>query len=646
MVLLRMRLFWSWWARLALSLLLSAPWVTTLATAAKAHDLSPTSAGLGETTFQRICAACHTTLVSRASPTSEHDKDATIMRALPREMLRQLSPETVLTALTSGKMQAQGSLLSDAERHAVAEYATGSHFGAARYGAPDTEKPNACGTPASPTQLKNAPAWNGWGNGAANARFQPHDSGGLTAADLPKLKLKWAFGYINTVALRAQPTVFAHRVFVAGESGELYALDTKTGCTYWTYQAKGPVSTAPAVAAYKTPSGTSGYAVYVGDRHANIYALDVQSGALLWTRRVDDHRVAGITGAPALYDGRLYVPVQGVGEESIGSTNGYACCTFRGSVVALDIDTGEVIWKTYTVGESKPRGKNSAGVEIFGPSGGGIWSSPTIDVDRGVLYVGTGNGYSDPPQPGTDAIIAMDLKTGATRWMKQVAGPDNWAMGCLPKNPGNPSCPGELGPDYDFSASPALVHTATRDLLIAPQKSGLVYALDPDKHGELVWQHRFGKGSGLGGQWGIAVEGERFFIGTADLLTPTPGGMHAIAVADGKSLWDTPPQSKLCLKNPGQACSSGQGSAPTAIPGAVFSAGMDGGIRAYSSADGSIIWQFDTNRDFQTVNGVTARGGAMDHGGPVAADGMLYVNSGYGGFTGHPGNVLLAFGLD
>ncbi len=646
-----MRSFESWRLRVAVPLFFLCPLAATPATAGQSRENSPappsaSQAGPGEATFQRICATCHTTLVSRASPTSKHDKDATILRALPREMLRQLSPETILTALTSGKMQAQGSLLSDTERRAVAEYAAGSRFGAARYGAAATERPNRCASPAPIAKFKDAAEWNGWGNGPANLRFQPRASGGLTAADLPKLKLKWAFGYVNTSTLRAQPAVFAHRVFVTGETGEVYALDAKSGCTYWTYKAKGSVSTAPSVAAYKTPSGMSGYAVYVGDRNANVYALDAQSGALIWTRKVDDHRVAGITGAPALYGGRLFVPVQGVGEESIGSTNNYPCCTFRGSVVALDINTGEVIWKTYTVAEPRPRGKNSEGVEVFGPSGGGIWSAPTIDIRRGVLYVGTGNGYSDPVQPSTDAIIAMDLNTGAIRWMKQAAGPDNWAMGCLPNNPGNPSCPAELGPDYDFSASPALVHAGTRDLLIAPQKSGLVYAFDPEKQGEIVWQHRFGKGSGLGGQWGIAVDGERFFVGTADLLTPTPGGMHAIAVADGKPLWDSPPQPRLCLKNPGQACSAGQGSAPTAIPGAVFSAGLDGGVRAYSSADGSIVWQFDTNRDFQTVNGVTARGGGMDHGGPVAVDGMLYVNSGYGGFVAHPGNVLLAFGLD
>jgi polyvinyl alcohol dehydrogenase (cytochrome) len=342
----------------------------------------------------------------------------------------------------------------------------------------------------------------------------------------------------------------------------------------------------------------------------------------------------------------LFVPTQGVGEESIGSTNNYPCCTFRGSISALDVNTGEVVWKTYTVDKPRPRGKTSSGVELFGPSGGAIWSAPTIDTKRRVLYVGTGNGYSEPSQPGTDAIIAMDIKTGAVRWMKQLEGADNWAMGCAPKNPNNPACPAELGPDYDFSASPALAHANGRDLLVAIQKAGLAYGLDPDKKGEVVWQQRFGKGSGLGGQWGVAVDGERFFVGTADLLTSTPGGMHAFSVADGKPIWDKPPQTKLCLKTPGQSCSSGQGGAPTAIPGAVLNAGLDGGIRAYATADGSITWVFDTNQDFKTVNGVAARGGAMDHAGPVIVDGMLYQNSGYGGFVGHPGNVLLAFGLE
>jgi polyvinyl alcohol dehydrogenase (cytochrome) len=560
-------------------------------------------------------------------------------------MLRRLSAEAILAALTTGKMQAQGSALSEAERRAAAEYASGSRLGAATYGAPGSAKPNLCVSTTRVADFAHAPSWNGWSTEPTNTRFQSKAAGGLSAADLPKLRLKWAFGYVNVSALRAQPTVFGHRVFAASDTGEIYALDAKTGCTYWVYKAQGSIAAALSVGPYQNSAGAAGFAVYAGDHTATVYALDAQTGSLLWKRKVDEHPAAGITGAPTLYQGRLYVPVQGVGEEGTGSSNGYACCTFRGSLSQLDASTGEVIWKTYTMAEPAPRGRSPSGVQSFGPAGAAIWSAPTIDVDRELVYVGTGNGYSDPPQPGTDAIVAMDIKTGSIRWMKQVAAGDIWAMGCGSKNGGNPSCPSTLGPDYDFSASPALVRAAGRDILIAVQKSGLAFALDPDKRGEVLWQYRFGQGSGLGGQWGGAIEGNRFFIGTADLLTSAPGGMHALNVADGKPVWVQSAQPKLCLKNPGQSCSAGQGGALTSIPGAVLNAGLDGGLRAYSSRTGRIIWLYDTNRDFATVNGVTARGGGMDHGGPVVADGMLYVNSGYGGFVGHPGNILLAFGL-
>lgn len=602
--------------------------------------------GLGETTFRTVCAACHTSLIANAAKPPEGLAVPTPTRALPREMLRQLPAEAILAALTSGKMQAQGSVLTEAQRRAVAEYASGNPFGAATYGATASAKPNLCGVSTNIADFASAPSWNGWSTDATNSRFQDKERGGLTAADLPRLKLKWAFGYTNVSGLHAQPVVFGHRVFAASDSGELYALDAKTGCTYWVYKAHNPIGAAPAVGPYTPSPGKAGLAVFVGDRKAMVYAIDAQTGVLLWMRKVDEHSVAGITGAPILYKDRLYVPVQGVGEESVGATNGYPCCTFRGSLSQLDASTGEVLWKSYTIEAPVLRGRTTAGGQLFGPAGAPIWSAPTIDAKRGLVYVGTGNGYADPAQPGTDAIIAFDMSTGSIRWMKQLEVGDDWAMGCAPTNAGNPSCPSTLGPDYDFSASPVLARVSGRDVLVAVQKSGLAFALDPDRSGEVLWQYRFGQGSGLGGQWGGAVDRNRFFIGTADLLTATPGGLHALNLRDGHVEWAQPPQPKLCLKKPGQACSAGQGGALTAIPGAVLNAGLDGGLRAYSARDGKILWIYDTNRDFVTVNGVAARGGGMDHGGPVVADGMLYTNSGYGGFVAHPGNVLLAFGIE
>ena len=332
-----------------------------------------------------------------------------------------------------------------------------------------------------------------------------------------------------------------------------------------------------------------------------------------------------------------------------GQDPNYGCCTFRGSVSAIDIRNGELLWKSFTIStEPAPRGVSSKGVPLLGPAGAAIWSSPTIDSARGVLYVGTGNGYAGPQQKAMNAILAMDLKTGAHKWVQQTVPKDIWLMQCQSQAGGkasqiNPNCPDEEGPDFDFSAAPLIAKTAAgRELLVVPQKSGVLWALDPDKQGAVVWQYRYGRGSGMGGQWGAAADGVNAYIGTGDGLSPEPGGMHAVSLETGKRAWYTPPQQRLCTAGD-RRCSASQSGAITAIPDVVFSAGGDGGLRAYSAQDGSILWTFDTNRMFPTVNGVTANGGTMDASGAVVAGGMLYVNSGYNSIVGRAGNVLLAF---
>ncbi len=587
-----------------------------------------------ELIFRTQCALCH--MESAAPAGSPNEKAPT------RVQLRQFSPEAVVTALTSGKMQAQGSALSEAQRRVVAEYATGKQLSAALVRSGVLNK-CAVDTPmGDPAQGKS---WNGHGNGLAATRFQPASTGKVTAADLSRLKLKWAFGFAGVGAARTQPAIAGGRLFVASENGEVHALNPKTGCTYWTFKAQAGVRTAMSVAPYHTAAGKRAIAVFFGDGRANVYGVDAQSGAQIWTRKIEEHPSAGITGAPIVYDGRLYIGVQGLGEEGRGSTNGYNCCTFRGSLSALDTSTGKVLWKTYTVDETKARAKSKDGVQMFGPAGGGIWSAPSVDVKRGLVYAATGNAYADPVQQMTNGVIAFDLRSGAVRWHKQLLPADNWAMGCQPTNPDNPACPQTLGPDYDFSATPILTRVGQRELIVIPQKSAIAYALDPDRQGAVVWQRAFGKGSGLGGQWGGAADGVNFYTGTNDYLADAPGGMTAIALGDGHIVWQAPPQPLLCgEKKPG--CDPGQGGAVTAIPGAVFSGAHDGGMRAYSTRDGSILWLFNANRDFDTVNGVKANGGSMDGPGAVVVDGMVYFNAGYGGLVGHPGNVLLAFGLD
>ncbi len=580
----------------------------------------------GGAVFAKTCAACHL----RPAPDS---------RAPSREILAELAPEAIVTTLTTGNMFRQGSALTPAERDAVAAYLAGRPVGTA---APPSAVGRCEGTAPPMTGPEQGPAWNGWGNGPSNTRFQPARAAGLAAQRVSHLELAWAFGFPGVNSARAQPAVVAGRLFVGSESGDLYALDARTGCTWWTYHARSGIRTAVSVGRYETAAG-AGYAVYFADMGATAYAVDAATGTELWHRRVDAHPYAQSTGAPTLYAGRLYVPTSGVGEEGRGGQAGYACCTFRGSVTALDASTGRVVWKSYTIPEApKPRGRNAEGIQTFGPAGGGVWSAPTVDAKRGLIYVATGNGYADPPQKTTDAVLALDIATGRIRWASQPI-PDNvWAGGCKADGKPNANCPAELGIDADFSDSPVLATRADgRDILLVQQKAGLAYGFDPDARGALVWRYRTGHGSSLGGQWGGAVDGQRAYFGVADTLSPMPGGIRAVDVTTGRQLWSRPPAKKLCGTQRG--CSASQGAAVTAIPGVVFSGSSDGGLRAYAAADGSLLWQYDTNRAFETVNGVKAHGGAMDGPGAVVVDGMVYVESGYVSLVGRPGNVLLAF---
>ena len=591
----------------------------------------------GEAVFQKTCATCHSSL-----KTADTGATGPGIRALPLELLTRFAPEAILNTLTNGKMQAQAASLNPEERRAVAAYAAGRDFGPT-VAPPENLQTNLCTEQLVMGDPHSGPSWNGWGNGPTNTRYQPKAQGKLTAADLPRLQLKWAFGYANVMSARPQPTVAGGRLFAPSENGHLYALNPRTGCRYWTYTAQAGIPTAAVVGRYRDAAGNQGFAVYFGDRKANAYAVDAQTGREIWVRKVDDHPSAAITGSLAFDGTRVFVPVQGLNEETLGGFAGYPCCTFRGSVAALDASTGMMIWKTYTVGESLPRPPSQDGTPASGPAGGGVWSVPTIDVKRRLVYVATGNGYAEPAQPTTDAVLALDINTGDLKWSQQMTPNDDWALGCQQGGGNNSACPAMLGPDFDLSAPPALVRVGDRELLVLPQKSGVAWALDPDKDGAIVWQYRFGQGSGLGGQWGVALDHEHAYVGVADLLTPKPGGLHAVTLADGHALWQKPPQPKLCGIERG--CSSGQGGPLTAIPGAVLNGGMDGGLRAYSSKDGALLWTFDTNRDFDTMNGVKAHGGSMDSAGPVVVDGMLYVTSGSGGLIGRSGNVLLAFGL-
>jgi polyvinyl alcohol dehydrogenase (cytochrome) len=384
------------------------------------------------------------------------------------------------------------------------------------------------------------------------------------------------------------------------------------------------------------------HAAYFGDFRANVYAIDALTGEQIWSLKVDDHLAARITGAPTLAGGRLYVPVSSL-EELPGARPDYACCTFRGSIVAIDASTGRQIWKSYMIPEEpKIVGKNAKGTPLWKPAGAAVWAAPTVDVARKVLYAATGNAYTDPAAPTSDAVVALALDTGAIQWVSQVTPSDSFVVGCRPDND---NCPDEVGPDFDFGNSPILRRLANgRSIIVIGQKSGVAYGMDPDRKGAVVWQYRAGRGSALGGiEWGSAADERVMYVPVSDVVHPEAGGLHAIGIGSGERIWHTPAPALTCKG--GLGCSGAQSAAVSVIPGVVFSGSIDGHVRAYDTGDGRIIWDFDTARDFDTVNGVPASGGSIDGPGPTIAGGMLYTGSGYGRWRGRPGNVILAFAL-
>jgi len=478
----------------------------------------------------------------------------------------------------------------------------------------------------SPFHPETGPSWNGWGAGVANTRYQADAQ--IPADQVGRLQLKWAFGFPGVRSVIGQPTVAGGRVFIGVDTGQVYAIDAASGCLAWSYKAGAGVRTAITVA--RTGSR---YAAFFGDLAGMAYAVDAATGAELWKSRVDTHPSARITGAPQFFEDRLYVPVTS-GEEGSGGGATYACCTFRGNVVALAAGSGRVIWKTYVIAEEpKETGKKPNGTSQMGPSGAGIWSAPTIDAKRRALYVGTGDAYSEPADKATDAIVALDLDTGKIRWIAQDTANDVWLASCM-----RPGGPANCGPDHDFGSPPMLKTLADgRDILVAGQKSGNVWAHNPDD-GAVLWRSPLVENTTeFGGKivWGGASDADTAYFGLG------PGGIAAVQLRNGERKWFTPLTAVA-----GMEMHTGHEGPLTAILGVIFSGGWDGMLRALSASDGKPLWAFNTARDFQTVNGVAAKGGSMGAPGPVAAGGMLFVPSGYVGVRqGVGGNVLLAFSI-
>ena len=488
---------------------------------------------------------------------------------------------------------------------------------------------NTCPDRAEPVALGTA-LWNGWGRDLDNSRYQPEPA--LRASDVGKLALKWSFGYQGGGEF-GQPTVVDGRLFIAAASGRIYSLDAKSGCTYWTFDAAVGSRTAISIGelgqtrkavlpkrlkrtlahldVIKAPS----VAIF-GDDGGTVYALDAQRGTLVWKTQVESHPLARIVAAPTLYNNRLFVSVAST-EEAMASKTGYACCTFRGSVAALDLATGKLLWKSFTVlEEPQPTRKSSNGVQEFAPAGAAVVDAPTVDAKREVLYVGTGGSTTSVEQSLTDAIVALDLDSGKLRWVKQLARSGEMASS-------------------GFSSSPVLRTLATgNQVILAGQRSGVVYALDPDHGGDVIWQTRTAEAAQSGAAqpagiaWGMAADYKNVYVGLSGA-----GSLNAIDLKTGTARWHSPSPAPACTWND-NVCSHGLSQAVTVVPGSAFAGSLDGHFRAYSTIDGKVLWDFDTTQALHPVNGVAARGGPLDRGGATIVNGMIYINS---------GNALLAF---
>jgi polyvinyl alcohol dehydrogenase (cytochrome) len=582
--------------------------------------------GRGAELFHQSCAACHENVVDRAPP---------------QAVLALMSPSSVVRALTEGAMRSQGGRLSAADKVLVAEYLTNQKFDAQRA----VVGPPNCRAEAAKFDATEPPVFAGWGVSPHNTRMIPHALARLDQAQLERLRLKWVIGLPDALRNRSEPALAGGALYVGSQNGTVYALDRATGCARWTFQAASEARSGLVVSPWKAGDNAAKPLVFFGDLIGNVYAVDAKTGELVWRDHPDSHPSSTITAAPTLYQGHLYVAVSSSEEAMIDPR--YECCSFRGSVVAYEAQTGRRLWQTFMTEPAAAQGVTADGIRKLGPSGASIWNSPTIDERRRRLYVGTGDNYSKPPTSTSDSIVAMSLEDGRLVWVHQTTPGDVWNVSCVLS--GHTGCPDDSGPDYDIGAATILATGSNgRDYLVAGQKSGTVLAVDPDT-GTLIWKSKVGRGSLFGGiLFGMAVGGDTLFVPVNDVddgrkyQEPGHPGLYALDLLTGRYRWQAPDTADHCQGR--AACSRGIGGAITVAGDLVLAGGNDGWMKIYDSHDGKVLWQFDTAREFPSQGNGIARGGSISGGaGPLAYRGTLIVSSGYG-LTGRmPGNALMVF---
>ena len=590
-------------------------------------DLGDRDALPGKPLYIEHCAGCHEAQVYKAPHTT---------------WLELMSPQVLYRSITEGIMQSQAAHLSNEDKQHIVEYITQMRLGDPN-AAPEVawcEGPAAAFTELDERQLT------GWGRDTR--RYVPAEVAGFDRSQVTDLELKWSFGFPASTRARSQPSIAMGAVFVGSQDGTVYAFDLETGCVRWTFAARAEVRTGITLGS-RGPEGIP--TAYFGDIIANLYAVDANTGELIWQTSADEHHSATLTGTPAFTDGNLYVPVSSL-EVVTAANPDYACCTFRGHVMAVDGNDGSVLWDSYAIPNPPSAvGTTSAGTDMLGPSGAPVWTSPTVDVEKNLLIFGTGENYSSPADTNSDAVIAVALDSGERIWSRQTFPGDAWNVACMMAD--NPNCPTEDGPDYDQASSPLLVEiSAGKTVVVAGQKDGRVFALDWETGQTKLWEVKLGRGSIQGGvHFGMASDGTTVYVPINDMNDTRNGewldpeqarpGVSAVNAATGEILWQHV-QENVC--GDGRPfCDPGVSAAITATDGAVVAGHLDGIIRIYDGASGDIVWSYDTTTPVTGTNGVVAKGGGMSGSGPAIGAGHMVINSGYGLYNHEAGNALLVF---
>jgi polyvinyl alcohol dehydrogenase (cytochrome) len=585
----------------------------------------------GKALFDKNCAACH------------NNGEAT--RAPSTASLRLMRRESVEYALTAGYMRTQAKTLSTAERNLLEDWLELGQSDNSAWVKQALCKGGAAGIDASAKPVAQT-----FGLNNANTRMATAAETGLRKEDFPNLELAWAVGLPQTPSMRSQPVVAGNTIFVvASDAGRMYAFDTNTGCVKWEYESAGPLRSSLTYAEISKGKPV----ILAGDATGFVVAVDARNGRQVWRSDVRLHESNRITGAPVVYKDKVFAPLSAT-EINHAVDESYECCKAQGAVIAISLKDGKKIWTGRTMPEAVMTQKSRAGTQMWGPSGAPIWNTPAIDEKRNLVYVGTGEQNSIPFVETTDAIVAFDIDTGERRWVFQATPKDLWHYAC----PRGANCYGAdqgITVDHDFGGSVVIARRADgRDILLAGQKSGMIWALDPDNNGALIWNTRLSRGGANGGvHWGIAVDDKRVYAPMNDNARPseefpTAGvALHALDIETGKIAW-TQKGAGDCSgdrKTRYAACETrfGFSPAPMIVDGAVLQGSVDGILRVFDAETGVPLWTYDTMRKFDTVNGVPGNGGSIDSSPYVAANGMLFLVSGYARFGESPGNVLLAF---